>query len=209
MNRIATSPARATVVLAVLACSLAAASSPGRCARAQGGQIQRPGAIQQPGPIQQPTGTWQKPGEIQQPKGQWQTPGEIQLSKGIQAIKAHESSCEQRLTTVADALFEFDHATLSPDAEQTLAPLGPPISQRGQHPIVIEGHTDAIGSEAHNQRLSEQRAEAVRAWLATHHYVPAATPIKGYGKRHPVAPNTHPDGSDDPAGRQKNRRVEV
>jgi outer membrane protein OmpA-like peptidoglycan-associated protein len=158
---------------------------------------------------QQPAGTWQKPGEIQQPKGTWQKPGDIQVPHGIQAIKAQDSACEQRLTTVADALFDFDKATLNPAAEQTLDVLGPQITQRGQHPMVIEGHTDSIGSDAHNQRLSEQRAEAVRAWLAAHHYVPSATPIRGYGKSRPVAPNTHPDGSDDPAGRQRNRRVEV
>ncbi|HXO43443.1 MAG TPA: OmpA family protein [Thermoanaerobaculia bacterium] len=176
----------------------------------QPGQIQQPtGTWQKPGEIQQPKGTWQKPGEIQQPKGPWQKPGEIQVPKGIQAIQAHESGCEQRLTTVADALFEFDKATLGADAEQTLAVLGPQIAQRGEHPIVIEGHTDAIGSDAHNQRLSEQRAAAVRAWLAAHRFVPASTPIKGYGKTRPVAPNANPDGSDNPAGRQKNRRVEV
>jgi outer membrane protein OmpA-like peptidoglycan-associated protein len=201
MMRIASRGARAAAVWVVLAGALAPAAGGG--ARAQSGQVQQPGAIQQP------AGNWQKPGEIQQPKGPWQKPGEIQVPKGIQAISAHESSCEQRLTTVADALFEFDKATLGADAEQTLAALGPQIAQRGEHPIVIEGHTDSIGSDAHNQRLSEQRAAAVRAWLAAHHFVPATTPIKGYGKTRPIAPNTHPDGSDDPAGRQKNRRVEV
>jgi outer membrane protein OmpA-like peptidoglycan-associated protein len=198
--RIAARAARTAAALAALACALATA---GRDARAQTGDVR------QPAPIQQPAGTWQKPGEIQQPKGQWQQPGEIQVPKGIQAIRAHESACEQRLTTVADALFEFDKATLGADAEQTLAALGPQIAQRGQHPILIEGHTDSIGTDAHNQRLSEQRAAAVRGWLAAHQFVAASTPIKGYGKTRPIAPNTHPDGSDDPAGRQKNRRVEV
>jgi len=166
-------------------------------ARAQGGTIQKP------------SGTWQKPGEIQQPKGTWQVPGEIQVPKGIQAIHAAKAKCEERLKTVADALFAFDKSTLGPDAEQTLSVLGPQIAQRGQHPIVIEGHTDAIGSDAHNQALSEARAAAVRSWLVDHRFVPATTPIRGYGKKHPVAPNTKPDGSDDPVGRQKNRRVEV
>lgn len=161
------------------------------------------------GAIQQPSGNWQTPGQIQQPKGTWQKPGDIQVPRGIQAIHADRSKCEERLTTVADALFDFDKATLNPDAEQTLAVLGPQIARRGKHPIVIEGYTDAIGSDAHNQALSEQRAAAVRGWLAVNGYVPASTPIQGYGKKRPVAPNTKPDGSDDPAGRQKNRRVEV
>jgi outer membrane protein OmpA-like peptidoglycan-associated protein len=162
-----------------------------------------------PGDIQAPKGTWQTPGDIKAPTGPWQKPGEIQVPKGIQAIHAQASACEQRLATVADALFEFDKATLNPDAEQTLSVLGPEISKLGQHPTVIEGHTDSIGTDAHNQRLSEQRAAAVRTWLAAHRFVAATTPIRGYGKSHPIAPNTRPDGSDDPAGRQKNRRVEV
>ncbi len=58
-------------------------------------------------------------------------------------------------------------------------------------------------------KLSEARAAAVRDWLAARHIVPAATPIKGYGKTMPIAPNTTSDGKDDPVGRQKNRRVEV
>jgi len=192
--------ARAAAALAVLAWALVPARPTAWLRAAE---------ARQQGQIQQPTGTWQKPGEIQQPKGAWQKPGEIQVPKGIQAIQAHESGCEHRLTTVADALFEFDKATLRADAEQTLAVLGPQIAQRGEHPILIEGHTDSIGTDAHNQRLSEQRAAAVRAWLAAHRFVPAATPIKGYGKTRPVAPNNNPDGSDNPAGRQKNRRVEV
>lgn len=71
------------------------------------------------------------------------------------------------------------------------------------------GHTDAIGSDDYNDRLSEARAKTVRDWLASHAFVPAETGIKGMGKRQPIAANSKPDGSDDPEGRQKNRRVEV
>jgi len=49
----------------------------------------------------------------------------------------------------------------------------------------------------------------VRDWLAGRKVIPESTPIRGYGKSVPVAPNTRPDGKDDPEGRQKNRRVEV
>ena len=163
-----------------------------------------------PSPAQPPpSGNWQKPGEIQQPKGTWQVPGDLQVPHGIQAVKEEKTACEQRLSVVADALFAFNQAALSPQAEETLAALGPEITKRGDHPVTIEGHTDAIGTAAANQRLSEQRAESVKSWLVAHHFVAAATPIKGYGKTKPVAPNTNPDGSDNPVGRQKNRRVEV
>ena len=175
-------------------------------ALAQSGQVQQPkGQWQQPGEIQRPKGTWQTPGEIQQPKGPWQVP------KGIQAIRSEDANnCQQRLIIGADALFEFNKDTLSPDARETLSVLGPMIQKAGKHPITIEGYTDAVGSDAYNQDLSERRAKTVRAWLAEQHYADVALlQIKGNGKNKPVAPNANPDGSDNPEGRQKNRRVEV
>jgi outer membrane protein OmpA-like peptidoglycan-associated protein len=147
-------------------------------------------------------------GEIQKP-GEIQKAGEIQQPHGIQAIQVHEEKCEQRLMIGADALFAFDKATLGPDAEETLVAALPVIAKAAPHSAVIEGHTDAIGSDDYNQRLSERRAETVKDWLVAHQALPASTTTKGYGKRRPIAPNTLPDGSDDPAGRQKNRRVEV
>jgi outer membrane protein OmpA-like peptidoglycan-associated protein len=159
--------------------------------------------------IRQPTGPWRVPGEIQQPKGPWQTPGDIQVPKGIKAVNTITTGCERRLSVVGDALFAFDKANLRPDAEETLAAAGPEIAKLGGKPARIEGHTDAIGSDAYNMKLSEARALTVRNWLATRSIVPQATPIKGYGKTKPVAPNQTNDGHDNPEGRQKNRRVEV
>ncbi len=165
--------------------------------------------IQKPGEIQQPKGTWQTPGEIHQPKGPWQKPGEIQVPKGIEAIKVQGSECQQRLTVLADTLFEFNKWTLTADAEETLMDLGPIIAKAGKHPALVEGHTDAIGSAQYNQTLSEKRAQIVKEWLVSHEYLPVTTPINGYGKTRPLAPNTNRDGSDNPQGRQINRRVEV
>ncbi len=159
--------------------------------------------------IQQPKDKWQKPGEIQKPRDTWQQPGEIQVPKGIQAIRTEDAKCTKRFLVGADALFEFDQATLTPDAEVTLEALVPLLVKAGKHPATIEGHSDAKGSDAYNQTLSEKRARTVKDWLVAKDVLPAATPIQGWGKRRPVAPNTKPDGTDDPAGRQKNRRVEV
>jgi outer membrane protein OmpA-like peptidoglycan-associated protein len=153
---------------------------------------------------------WQTPGDIQVPKGTWQVPGDIQVPKGIEAVKEQDAGkCVRRITVVGDALFDFDKSTLRNDAEVTLAAAGPEIAKAGGHKIAVIGHTDAIGSDAYNDRLSEARARTVRDWLAGHAFVPADTGVKGMGKRQPIAANTKPDGSDDPAGRQKNRRVEV
>jgi outer membrane protein OmpA-like peptidoglycan-associated protein len=153
--------------------------------------------------VQQPKGPWQTPGQIQQPKGPWQVP------KGIQAIKTTTQPCGKKYTVGADALFAFDKYSLSPDAVQTLSVLGPILKKAANQPIRIAGYTDSVGSVEYNVMLSRERAKAVRDWLAAHGYVPASTPDVGYGKADPIAPNTNSDGSDNPAGRQKNRRVEI
>jgi len=158
------------------------------------------------GEIQQPKGQWQKPGEIQQPKGTWQQPGEFQKPGEIQSVK---EPCRLRLRVGSDALFDFDKASLTPAAEKSLSELPPLIARAGRHPITVEGHTDAIGNDRYNEALSERRATAVRDWLAGRGALPADTPVHGYGKRKPVAPNRKPNGSDDPEGRARNRRVEV
>jgi outer membrane protein OmpA-like peptidoglycan-associated protein len=174
------------------------------------GTIQPPGQIQTPGPIQVPKGTIQTPGEIQVPRGTWQIPGEIQIPKGIQAVRTIESSaCERRLSVVSDALFDFDKAGLRVDAEETLVAALPEIQKLGSKPAMIEGHTDAIGSDSYNQKLSEARAKTVRDWLSQRGAIPVTTAINGYGKTKPVAANATEDGKDYPEGRQKNRRVEV
>jgi len=159
--------------------------------------------------IQKPKDKWQQPREIQQPKGTWQQPGEIQVPKGVQAIRTQEEKCARRFQVVADALFEFDKATLTPDAEETLKALVPLLAKAGKHPATVEGHTDAKGADAYNQTLSEQRARTVKDWLVRQGAVAATTVVQGWGERRPVAPNAKADGSDDPEGRQKNRRVEV
>lgn len=165
--------------------------------------------------VRQPKGNWQqpgeiqKPGEIQQPKGNWQQPSELQQPRGIEAIKVQKSQCEERYSVGADVLFEFNKYNLSKIAEETLTALGPMLQKAGSHPIVVEGHTDGIGSDSYNQRLSERRAKSVKTWLVSHQFVPTSTTIKGYGKKKPIAPNKNSDGTDNPEGRQKNRRVEI
>ncbi len=133
----------------------------------------------------------------------------LQVPKGIEAIKQESSHCQSRIAVGADALFDFNQSNLRTDATQTLEALGPVIRNYGTHPIEIDGHTDAIGSLSYNRQLSEARAKTVKDWLVTHRYISAFAPITGYGKTRPISPNTNPDGSDNPIGRQKNRRVEI
>ncbi len=165
-----------------------------------------------PGEIAAPSGRWQVPGEIQQPKGSWQVPGKIQTPGQIQKpgeIQQVVEKCRTRLVVGADALFEFDRAELTAAAEASLAALEPAIRENRARHVSVEGHTDAKGATDYNQALSERRAGTVRDWLVRRGAVPAGTPMVGYGESRPVAPNVKPDGSDDPEGRAKNRRVEV
>ena len=155
-------------------------------------------------------GNWQVPGEIQVPRGTWQVPGEFQIPKGIDAVKDIEATtCLRRIAVVADALFDFDSADLRPDAEETLDVARVKITEAGDGTITIIGHTDAKGTDEYNDRLSEQRATTVRDWPVAQGAVPSGAGIDGRGEREPVAPNENADGSDNPEGRQQNRRVEI
>jgi len=75
--------------------------------------------------------------------------------------------------------------------------------------VTIEGHTDSIGSDAYNQRLSERRAAAVKQYLVSKGVGADRLTTVGRGEKDPVAPNTTPDGKDNPEGRAMNRRAEL
>ena len=124
-------------------------------------------------------------------------------------LKVKETDTDIRIELAADVLFEFDKATLLPKAEETLGKAADFIRERAAGVVRMEGHTDAKGDDAYNQRLSERRADSVRQWLARKGLGTIRFTSKGLGETRPVAPNTKPDGSDDAEGRQKNRRVEI
>ena len=124
---------------------------------------------------------------------------------------SRSSGCEERLTLASDTLFEFERADLSTEAELSLQVVGALLQQKaGNRPVVIEGHTDALGPDWYNDKLREKRAQVVRNWLVERGFLrPEQATVKAFGKRRPVAPNTKADGSDDPEGRKQNRRVEI
>lgn len=110
----------------------------------------------------------------------------------------------------ADVLFDFDRADIRSDAIATLNKLLTIINaQPGNGPVRIEGYTDAVGNATYNQKLSEQRAASVKTWLTTSGITGSRLQARGFGAAKPRAANTKPDGSDNPKGRQQNRRVEV
>jgi outer membrane protein OmpA-like peptidoglycan-associated protein len=131
----------------------------------------------------------------------------------VDKLKSELGAVESERGTVVslpgDVTFDFDKATIRADAQPTLDRLAQLIAAGGAGAIAIEGHTDAKGEDAYNKRLSEQRAEAVKAYLVGKGVDAARLRSIGLGELRPVAPNINADGTDDEAGRQKNRRVEV
>jgi len=128
----------------------------------------------------------------------------------VAPLEVKETDTELRVDLAADVLFDFDKADLLPKAEQTLQQAADFVKERNSGAVVrIEGHTDAKGSDSYNQKLSLRRADSVKKWLMAHGLDGIRFSTEGFGARQPVAPNQKPDGSDDPDGRQKNRRVTI
>ena len=99
--------------------------------------------------------------------------------------------------------FEFNKATLRPESESTLQRVAGALQGSAALNVEVQGHTDNVGTDDYNLKLSDARAQSVKAWLAAHAIAAARMTAKGYGRNQPVADN----GSDE--GRARNRRVEI
>ncbi|HVE79230.1 MAG TPA: OmpA family protein [Gemmatimonadaceae bacterium] len=107
------------------------------------------------------------------------------------------------VVSLSDVLFDVDKATLRAGSQQKMQQIATVLNQYPDYQIAVEGHTDATGTDAYNQRLSDQRAAAVREALVAGGVPASRITSRGYGESQPVTSN------DSPAGRQQNRRVEV
>jgi outer membrane protein OmpA-like peptidoglycan-associated protein len=127
----------------------------------------------------------------------------------LQQMQADLADLQARQTerglvvTVGDVLFEVDRAELRGGAQRELDKLASALRDRRGFDLAVEGHTDSTGSAAHNQSLSERRAESVRGYLIARGIHRDRTSAIGLGQHQPVASN------DNAAGRQQNRRVEI
>jgi outer membrane protein OmpA-like peptidoglycan-associated protein len=109
-----------------------------------------------------------------------------------------------------DVLFDFDKSDLKPDAKAALGQVASLVRAKSPHRISVEGHTDSIGSAAYNIGLSNRRARSVAQWLTANKVAKASDlTTKGWGESKPIQPNKKPNGSDNAAGRARNRRVEI
>ena len=128
----------------------------------------------------------------------------------LQDLKAKVTEHEIKIELDADVLFDFDKYSLRAAASDSLREVGEVAKSYGKSPVLIEGYTDGKGTHPYNVKLSDNRAASVKKWLVENAGVSGSRiTTRGWGEAKPVAPNTNPDGSDNPAGRQKNRRVEI
>ncbi|MBW3511729.1 MULTISPECIES: OmpA family protein [Janthinobacterium] len=109
----------------------------------------------------------------------------------------------EKVSFASEALFDFDQSTLKPQGKAALDQLLGQLSGMDLEVIVTVGHTDAVGPDAYNQKLSQRRAEAVKAYLVAQGVETNRVYTEGKGETQPVADNTSA------AGRAKNRRVTV
>ncbi|MBL8231763.1 MAG: OmpA family protein [Bryobacterales bacterium] len=114
------------------------------------------------------------------------------------------------LVISGEALFNFNEDSLTTGAGDVLKEIGEKLKSLPGWRARVEGHTDSHGSDSYNNGLSVRRANAVKRWLVSRNYVKDTDiTAAGFGKSKPIAPNTYPDGRDNPDGRQRNRRVEI
>ena len=109
----------------------------------------------------------------------------------------------EKVTLAADVLFDFDKSVLKPEGKAKLDDLASKIQAIALEVVIAIGHTDSIGSDAYNQKLSVRRAESVKAYLVSKGVEPNRIYTEGKGEKQPVASNKTKEG------RQKNRRVEI
>jgi len=109
----------------------------------------------------------------------------------------------EKVTFAADTFFDFDRAVLKPEGKAKLDDLVGKIKGITLEVIIAVGHTDSVGSDAYNQRLSLRRAEAVKAYMVSKGIEANRVYTEGKGEKQPVADNKTA------AGRAKNRRVEI
>lgn len=132
------------------------------------------------------------------------------VEKTITELKAEKTKLGIKINLPENILFDFDKYHVRATAKPTLTKINQLLTYYGKSEILINGHTDSKGSDAYNEKLSQLRAAAVKYYFINVYKVPAKRlQTKGLGKTQPIAPNNKTDGSDNPEGRQKNRRVEV
>ena len=119
------------------------------------------------------------------------------------AARPAPASVRQAIVIQADALFDFDKSVVRPDGKKSIDDALAKLRGVNLEMVIATGHTDSVGSDQYNQRLSERRAAAVKAYLVSKGIPSAKVTTLGKGESQPVATNKTSEG------RQKNRRVDI
>ena len=119
------------------------------------------------------------------------------------APAAAAAPVSEKVTFAADAFFDFDKSVLKPEGKAKLDDLVSKMGSINLEVVIAVGHTDSIGTDAYNQRLSVRRSEAVKAYLVGKGVEKNRVYTEGKGEKQPVADNRTAEG------RAKNRRVEI
>ena len=126
-----------------------------------------------------------------------------QLLRQFNAVLQTRDTARGLIVNMSDVLFDTGKYSLRPVAREKLAKVAGIVSGHPGLRLDVEGHTDSVGGDEYNQRLSEQRGAAVRDYLTREGMAASSVTAKGLGKTQPVASN------DNARGRQENRRVEL
>jgi len=118
-------------------------------------------------------------------------------------VAAPVAPATEKVSFAADAFFDFDKAVLKPEGKAKLDDLADKVKGITLEVIIAVGHTDSVGTDGYNQKLSEKRSEAVKSYLVGKGIEASRVYVEGKGEKQPVADNKSADG------RAKNRRVEI
>src|SRR5690606_12481734 len=126
----------------------------------------------------------------------------------VRSDTVEASICMTKITpkpiVIPDIYYDFDKATLRPESKVVLDSLADILRLNRNLIVEMSAHTDAIGTEAYNDDLSQRRAQCCVDYLISVGIAEDKLIAKGYGEGMPIAPNMNHDGSDNPKGRQKN-----
>ncbi|MGK7389188.1 MAG: OmpA family protein [Candidatus Cyclobacteriaceae bacterium M2_1C_046] len=115
---------------------------------------------------------------------------------------------KNKVFVLENIYYDFNKYDIRPDAAQELDKLVTILEDNPHIKIELSSHTDSVDTERYNQMLSQKRAESAVEYIVDQGIDKSRLIAKGYGESFPIAPNTNPDGTDNPEGRAKNRRTE-
>lgn len=131
----------------------------------------------------------------------------VSMSFSLQEVEVTDVVEREVFSVPANVLFDFDRDVVRPEGVEALREVYNALVEGHAERIRIVGHTDSMGTDEYNMDLGWRRARAVAAVLISFGFVNLET--DSAGESQPKVPNTNPDGSDNPANRQINRRVDI